>query len=238
MHANLDSNEIAKFDAIAARWWDPEGEFRPLHAINPLRLGYVDSRAPLKGRRVLDIGCGGGLLTEGMAERGAKVTGIDLSEGAIKVAKLHLKESGRQVDYRLVNAEAMAAEMPGAFDLVTCLEMLEHVPDPASIVAACSTLVRPGGQVIFSTLNRNPKAFALAILGGEYLLRLIPAGTHEYAKFIRPSELEAWARAAGLQHRHSTGMHYNPLTRHYRLGPGLDVNYFMHFTRPEDARAP
>ena len=238
MHANLDSNEIAKFDAIAARWWDPEGEFRPLHAINPLRLGYVDSRAPLKGRRVLDIGCGGGLLAEGMAERGAKVTGIDLSEGAIKVAKLHLKESGRQVDYRLVSAEAMAAEMPGAFDLVTCLEMLEHVPDPASIVAACSTLVRPGGQVIFSTLNRNPKAFALAILGGEYLLRLIPAGTHEYAKFIRPSELEAWARAAGLQHRHSTGMHYNPLTRHYRLGPGLDVNYFMHFTRPEDAHAP
>ena len=238
MHANLDSNEIAKFDAIAARWWDPEGEFRPLHAINPLRLGYVDSRAPLKGRRVLDIGCGGGLLAEGMAERGAKVTGIDLSEGAIKVAKLHLKESGRQVDYRLVSAEAMAAEMPGAFDLVTCLEMLEHVPDPASIVAACSTLVRPGGQVIFSTLNRNPKAFALAILGGEYLLRLIPAGTHEYAKFIRPSELEAWARAAGLQHRHSTGMHYNPLTRQYRLGPGLDVNYFMHFTRPEDTRVP
>lgn len=238
MHANLDSKEIAKFDAIAARWWDPEGEFRPLHAINPLRLDYVDSRAPLKGRRALDIGCGGGLMAEGMAGRGAKVTGIDLSEGAIKVAKLHLKESGRQVDYRLVSAEALVAEMPGAFDLVTCLEMLEHVPDPASIIAACSTLLRPGGQVIFSTLNRNPKAFALAILGGEYLLRLIPAGTHEYAKFIRPSELEAWARAAGLQHRHSTGMHYNPLTRHYRLGPGLDVNYFMHFTRPEDAPAP
>ena len=238
MHANLDSAEIAKFDAIAARWWDPEGEFRPLHAINPLRLDYVDARAPLKGRRVLDIGCGGGLLAEGMAERGAKVTGIDLSEGAIKVAKLHLKESGRQVDYRLVSAEAMAAEMPGAFDLVTCLEMLEHVPDPASIISACCTLLRPGGQVIFSTLNRNPKSFALAILGGEYLLRLIPAGTHEYAKFIRPSELEGWARAAGLQHRHSTGMHYNPLTRHYRLGPGLDVNYFMHFTRPESASAP
>ena len=238
MHTNLDSNEIAKFDAIAARWWDPEGEFRPLHAINPLRLDYVDSRAPLKGRRVLDIGCGGGLLAEGMAGRGATVTGIDLSEGAIKVAKLHLKESGQQADYRLVSAEALAAEMPGAFDLVTCMEMLEHVPDPASIIRACSTLVRPGGHVIFSTLNRNPKAFALAILGGEYLLRLIPAGTHEYAKFIRPSELEAWARAAGLEHRHSTGMHYNPLTRHYRLGPGLDVNYFMHFIRPEDARAP
>ena len=231
MHANLDSNEIAKFDAIAARWWDPEGEFRPLHAINPLRLDYVDTRAPLKGRRVLDIGCGGGLLAEGMAARGATVTGIDLSEGAIKVAKLHLKESGRQVDYRLVSAEALAAELPGAFDLVTCMEMLEHVPDPASIIAACSTLVRPGGHVIFSTLNRNPKAFALAILGGEYLLRLIPAGTHEYAKFIRPSELESWARSAGLALRHSTGLHYNPLTRQFRLGPGLDVNYFMHFSK-------
>ncbi|HEV2110910.1 MAG TPA: bifunctional 2-polyprenyl-6-hydroxyphenol methylase/3-demethylubiquinol 3-O-methyltransferase UbiG [Gammaproteobacteria bacterium] len=238
MHANLDSTEIAKFDAIAARWWDPEGEFRPLHAINPLRLDYVDSRAPLQGRRVLDVGCGGGLLAEGMAGRGAKVMGIDLSEGALKVAKLHLKESGRQVEYRLVSAEALAAEMPGSFDLVTCMEMLEHVPDPASIIAACSTLLRPGGQAIFSTLNRNPKSFALAILGGEYLLRLIPPGTHEYAKFIRPSELEAGARAAGLAHRHSTGLHYNPLTRHYRLGPGLDVNYFMHFTRPGDGSAP
>ena len=232
MHANLDSTEIAKFDAIAARWWDPEGEFRPLHAINPLRLDYVDGRAPLRGRRVVDIGCGGGLLAEGMAERGAEVTGIDLSEGALKVAQLHLKESGRKVEYRLVSAEALAAELPAAFDLVTCMEMLEHVPDPASVIRACATLVRPGGEVIFSTLNRNPKSFALAILGGEYLLRLIPPGTHEYAKFIRPSELEAWARAAGLAHRHSTGMHYNPLTRHYRLGPGLDVNYFMHFTRP------
>ncbi len=235
MHANLDSTEIAKFDAIAARWWDPEGEFRPLHAINPLRLDYVDGRAPLKGRRVLDIGCGGGLLAEGMASRGAKVTGIDLSEGALKVAKLHLKESGRQVEYRLVSAEALAAELPAAFDLVTCMEMLEHVPDPASIIRACASLVRPGGQVIFSTLNRNPKSFALAILGGEYLLRLIPPGTHEYAKFIRPSELEAWARAASLTHRHSTGLHYNPLTRHYRMGAGLDVNYFMHFTRPDEA---
>ena len=232
MHTNMDSGEIAKFDAIAARWWDPDGEFRPLHAINPLRLDYVDSRAPLKGRRVLDIGCGGGLLAEAMAGRGATVTGIDLSEGALKVAKLHLKESGRQVDYRLVSAEALAAESPGAFDLVTCMEMLEHVPDPASVIAACAALTRPGGEVIFSTLNRNPKSFAMAILGGEYLLRLIPAGTHEYAKFIRPSELEAWARAAGFVHRHSTGMHYNPLTRHYRLGPGLDVNYFMHFSRP------
>jgi 2-polyprenyl-6-hydroxyphenyl methylase/3-demethylubiquinone-9 3-methyltransferase len=231
MNTNLDSREIAKFDALAARWWDPGGEFRPLHAINPLRLDYVDSRAPLAGKRVLDVGCGGGLLAEGMAARGARVTGIDLSEGALKVARLHLKESGLQVDYRLQSAETLAEEMPGAFDLVTCMEMLEHVPDPASIITACARLLCPGGQVFFSTLNRNLKAFGLAIVGGEYLLRLIPPGTHEYAKFIRPSELDAWARAAGLSHRHSTGLHYNPLTRHYRLGPGLDVNYFMHFSR-------
>lgn len=235
MRANLDTGEIAKFDAIASRWWDPGGEFRPLHEINPLRLDYIDQRVSLADKRVLDIGCGGGLLAEAMAGRGAKVTGIDLSEGALKVAKLHLKESGKQVDYRLVSAEALAAEMPAAFDAVTCMEMLEHVPDPASIIRACVTLLRPGGQVVFSTLNRNPKSFALAILGGEYLLRLIPAGTHEYAKFIRPSELDAWARAAGLTLRHSIGLHYNPLTRHYRMGPGLDVNYFMHFNREATA---
>ena len=207
MRANLDTGEIAKFDAIAARWWDPGGEFRPLHEINPLRLDYIDQRVSLAGKRVLDIGCGGGLLAEAMAGRGAKVTGIDLSEGALKVAQLHLKESGKLVDYRLVSAETLAAEMPAAFDVVTCVEMLEHVPDPASIIRACAALLRPGGQVIFSTLNRNPKSFALAILGGEYLLRLIPAGTHEYAKFIRPSELDAWARAAGLTLRHSIGLH-------------------------------
>lgn len=231
MNTNLDSREIAKFDALAARWWDPGGEFRPLHAINPLRLDYVDSRASLAGKRVLDVGCGGGLLAEGMAARGAQVTGIDLSEGALKVARLHLKESGLKVDYRLQSAESLAEEMPGAFDVVTCMEMLEHVPDPASIIAACAKLLRPGSQVFFSTLNRNFKSFGLAIVGGEYLLRLIPPGTHEYAKFIRPSELDTWARAAGLSHRHSAGLHYNPLTRHYRLGPGLDVNYFMHFNR-------
>lgn len=231
MITNLDSREIAKFDALAARWWDPGGEFRPLHAINPLRLDYVDGRAPLAGKRVLDVGCGGGLLAEGMAARGARVTGIDLSDGALKVGRLHLKESGLQVDYRLQSAESLAEEMAGSFDVVTCMEMLEHVPDPGSIIAACAKLLRPGGQVLFSTLNRNLKSFGLAIVGGEYLLRLIPPGTHEYAKFIRPSELDAWARAAGLSHRHSTGLHYNPLTRHYRLGPGLDVNYFMHFSR-------
>jgi len=231
MHANLDADEIAKFDAIASRWWDPSGEFKPLHAINPLRLDYVDKRAPLKGRTVLDIGCGGGLMAEAMAARGAKVTGIDLSQGALKVARLHLKESGHNVDYRHISVEALAAEMPGHFDVITCLEMLEHVPDPGSVIRAIAALLKPGGQAVFSTLNRTPKAFAMAILGGEYLLRLIPAGTHEYAKFIRPSELDAWAREAGLEHRHSTGLHYNPLTREYRMGPGLDVNYFMHFAR-------
>ncbi len=237
MELNRDAGEIAKFDALATRWWDPGGEFKPLHEINPLRLDYIDKRAPLSGRRVLDIGCGGGLLSEAMAGRGARVTGIDLSDGALKVARLHLKESGRQVDYRLVSAETLAAESPGAFDSVICMEMLEHVPDPGSVIQACAALVKPGGDVLFSTLNRGPKAFALAILGAEYLLRLVPAGTHEYAKFIRPSELEAWARTAGLALRHSTGLHYNPLTRQFRLGPGLDVNYFMHFTRSEDAKA-
>jgi len=237
MHANIDADEIAKFDVIAARWWDPGGEFKPLHAINPLRLDYVDKRVNLSGKSVLDIGCGGGLMAEAMAGRGANVTGIDLSEGAIKVAKLHLKESGRQVDYRQVSAEALAAEHPRSFEVITCLEMLEHVPDPGSVIHAIATMLRPGGQVVFSTLNRNPKAFAMAILGGEYLLRLVPAGTHEYAKFIRPSELEAWARGTGLAHRHSTGLHYNPLTREYRMGPGLDVNYFMHFSKLEESHA-
>jgi 2-polyprenyl-6-hydroxyphenyl methylase/3-demethylubiquinone-9 3-methyltransferase len=232
MHANIDADEIAKFDAIASRWWDPSGEFKPLHAINPLRLDYVDKRASLSGKTVLDIGCGGGLMAEAMAARGAKVTGIDLSEGALKVARLHLKESGRSVDYRNISAEALAAEIPGHFDVITCLEMLEHVPDPGSVIRSIAIMLKLGGQVVFSTLNRTPKAFAMAILGGEYLLRLIPAGTHEYAKFIRPSELDAWAREAGLEHRHSTGLHYNPLSREYRMAPGLDVNYFMHFSKP------
>jgi 2-polyprenyl-6-hydroxyphenyl methylase/3-demethylubiquinone-9 3-methyltransferase len=232
MQANIDADEIAKFEAIASRWWDPSGEFKPLHAINPLRLDYVDKRAPLLGCTVLDIGCGGGLMAEAMAARGAKVTGIDLSEGALKVARLHLKESGRQVDYRNISAEALATELSGHFDVITCLEMLEHVPDPGSVIRSIAAMLKPGGQVVFSTLNRTPKGFVLGILGAEYLLRLVPPGTHEYAKFIRPSELDAWAREAGLEHRHSTGLHYNPLTRGYRMGPGLDVNYFMHFSKP------
>jgi len=231
-HANIDSLEISKFDALASRWWDPTGEFRTLHEINPLRIEYIDSRASLKSKQVLDIGCGGGLLAEAMANRGADVTGIDMAEAPLKVAQLHLKESGLKVSYQKITAETLAVESPAHFDAVTCMEMLEHVPEPAAIVQACATLVKPGGHVFFSTLNRSAKSFILAILGAEYLLRLIPRGTHEYAKFIRPSELDQWARHAGLELRDSAGLHYNPLTRHYWLGGNMDVNYYMHFTRP------
>lgn len=232
-NTNADQRELAKFEALASRWWDPQSEFRPLHAINPLRLDYIEGRAALKGKQVLDIGCGGGLLAEAMAGRGAQVTGIDLAEAALKVAQLHLRESGLRVNYRAVSAEALARESPAAFDVVTCMEMLEHVPDPASIVRACAALIRPGGQVFFSTLNRNLKSFLFAIVGAEYLLRLIPPGTHEYGKFIRPSELDAWARNAGLEVRHATGLYYQPLMRRYWLGGRLDVNYFMQYTRPQ-----
>ena len=232
-HTNLDRREISKFDALASRWWDPEGEFRTLHHINPLRLAYIEQRAALKSRRVLDIGCGGGLLTEAMAERGADVTGIDMADEPLAVARLHLRESGRQVHYRKISAEALALEAPAQFDVATCMEMLEHVPQPESVVQACARLLKPGGQAFFSTLNRNLKSFMLAIIGAEYTLRLLPRGTHEYAKFIRPSELDVWARAAGLELRGSTGLHYNPVTRAYRLGGGLDVNYFMHYRRPD-----
>lgn len=229
---NVDEREIAKFEALAARWWDPDGEFRPLHDINPLRLDYIERLAGgLEGRRVLDVGCGGGILTESMAARGARVTGIDLGEAPLAVARLHLHESGLEVDYRRVPVEELAAASPAAFDVVTCLEMLEHVPDPAAVVRACRTLVRPGGLVVFSTINRNPKAWLFAIVGAEYLLRLLPRGTHDYLKFIRPSELEEWARQAGLEALDATGLHYNPLSRSYRLGPGLDVNYLMAFRR-------
>jgi 2-polyprenyl-6-hydroxyphenyl methylase / 3-demethylubiquinone-9 3-methyltransferase len=232
IHTNIDSLEISKFDALASRWWDPSGEFRTLHEINPLRLAYIDERVSLRNKRVLDIGCGGGLLAEAMASRGADVTGIDMAEAPLKVARLHLNESGLKINYQKIAAETLAMTTAGQFDAVTCLEMLEHVPDPEAIVRACATMVKPGGHVFFSTLNRDVKSFMLAILGAEYLLRLIPRGTHEYAKFICPSELDRWARLAELELRSSTGLHYNPLTRHYWLGGNLDVNYFMHFTRP------
>lgn len=228
---NVDSAEIAKFDALASRWWDPEGDFRPLHAINPLRHDYIRQRVQLQGASAVDVGCGGGILTESLAAAGANVVGIDMAEGPLAVAKLHQAESGSTATYRRSTAEALAEENPGEYDLVTCLEMLEHVPSPPEVIRACSELVRPGGDVFFSTINRNPKSFAFAIIGAEYLLRLLPAGTHEYEKFIRPSELESWAREAGLELQDSIGMHYNPLTREYRLGPGLAVNYLMHFRR-------
>ena len=229
---NVDPDEIAKFERLAARWWDPTSEFRPLHEINPLRLEWIDQRARLSGKRVLDVGCGGGLLAEAMAARGARVTGIDLGETPLSVARLHLKESGQQVDYRKIAAEELAREQPAGYDVVTCLEMLEHVPDPASTVAACAQLVKPGGQVFFSTINRNPKSWLFAIVGAEYVLQLLPRGTHDYMKFIRPSELERMARHARLQVREYTGMHYNPLTRRYSLAPGVDVNYLVHAEKP------
>ncbi len=227
--ANVNPTEVAKFDAAAYRWWDPEGEFRPLHEINPLRLDYIERRAGLKDREVLDVGCGGGLLAEGMAVRGARVLGIDMAPTALEVARLHALETGVELEYRQQTVESLAEERPGSFDVVTCLEMLEHVPDPASVVTACARLVKPGGSVIFSTINRNPKAYLFAIVGAEYLLRMLPVGTHDYAHFIRPSELAAWGRQAGLRLEDVTGMTYNPLTRHYALGRDVDVNYLAHF---------
>lgn len=230
---NIDQDEIDRFDALAARWWDPESEFRPLHAINPLRLGYIRERAELAGKCVADIGCGGGILAESLAGAGAAVTGVDMAPAPLAVARLHAAQSRVEVEYLQSTAEDLASERAGQYDVVTCMEMLEHVPSPSSVVAACAQLLKPGGQVFFATLNRNPKAFAFAIVGAEYLLKLLPRGTHEYAKFIRPSELAAWGRAAGLDLEHSIGMHYNPLTREYSLGANVDVNYLMHFTRPD-----
>jgi 2-polyprenyl-6-hydroxyphenyl methylase/3-demethylubiquinone-9 3-methyltransferase len=224
---NVDPAEIEKFSALAHRWWDPHGEFRPLHAINSLRLEWIAKHTPLEGKDVLDVGCGGGILAEAMAQRGARVTGIDLAEKPLGVARLHLMESGLEVRYELSSAEDYAQAHAGAFDVVTCMEMLEHVPDPASSVAACARLLRPGGCAVFSTINRNPKSYLFAILGAEYVLRLLPKGTHDYARFIRPSELARWCRDAGLREVELTGMTYNPLTQRYRLGSDCDVNYLL-----------
>ena len=234
---NVDDAEVAKFEALASRWWDKESEFKPLHEINPLRLNYIDELSGLAGKKVLDVGCGGGILSESMAKRGAQVTGIDMGGKPIKIAKLHALEANIDINYRKVSAEALADEIGSdteqQFDVITCLEMLEHVPDPASIIQACTRMLKPSGQLFLSTLNRNPKAYMLAIIGAEYVLNMLPRGTHDYAKFIRPAELSRWARAAGLEVKGSTGLVYNPLTKRYKLVErDLDVNYLMHTVKP------
>ncbi|HTS51752.1 MAG TPA: bifunctional 2-polyprenyl-6-hydroxyphenol methylase/3-demethylubiquinol 3-O-methyltransferase UbiG [Burkholderiales bacterium] len=228
MTVNVDPKELEKFGQLAHRWWDPNSEFKPLHEINPLRLKWIEQRVDLTGKRVLDVGCGGGILSEAMAVHGAEVTGIDLSEEALKVAELHLLESGNRVTYLEAAVEDLAREQPSSFDVVTCMEVLEHVPDPASQVRACAHLLKPGGEAFFATINRNPKAFLFAIVGAEYILGLLPRGTHQYARLIRPSELSGWCRRAGLSVKAITGMRYNPLTRAYSLGPRTDVNYILH----------
>jgi 2-polyprenyl-6-hydroxyphenyl methylase/3-demethylubiquinone-9 3-methyltransferase len=228
---NADAAELRKFSELAHKWWDKASEFKPLHDINPLRLNYINDAVSLKEKRVLDVGCGGGILSESMAEKGALVTGIDLGEKALKVAQLHSLESGIEVDYRLISAEALAAESAGEYDIVTCLEMLEHVPDPASIVNACARLVKPGGHVFFSTINRNPKAYLFAVLGAEYVLQMLPKGTHDYTKFIKPSELASFARQADLSIIDQIGMSYNPITQHYWLNDDVSVNYLVHMKK-------
>ncbi len=234
---NVDPGEIAKFDMAAPRWWDPDGDFRPLHDLNPARLDYIEARAGLAGREVLDVGCGGGLLSEGMARRGARVIGIDLAPEALAVARLHALESGVAVDYRQETVESLAVARPASFDLVTCLEMLEHVPDPAAILQSLARLVRPGGHVVCSTINRNAKSFALAIVGAEYLLRLLPMGTHHYGRLIRPSELSRWAREAGLELKDLAGLAYDPFSRKARVTDDVSVNYLAAFRRPMPAPA-
>lgn len=234
-NVNVDHAEISKFEELASRWWDPDSEFKPLHQINPLRLDYINSIAGLAGKRVLDVGCGGGILADSMAARGADVIGIDMGEAPLEVARLHQLESGQNVLYERIPVERLAEEQPASFDVVTCMEMLEHVPDPGSVVRACARLARPGGRIFFSTLNRNPKSYLFAIIGAEYLLRLLPRGTHEFAKFIRPSELDRWIRDAGLHAEQMTGLVYNPLTGHYRLDPrDVDVNYMVSCAKDAD----
>lgn len=232
---NLDPDEISKFEAMAQKWWDPNSEFKPLHAINPLRLGYIAERAPLNGSNVLDIGCGGGLLTEAMAKEGARVTGIDMGEMPLQIAKLHLHESNLDIRYERSTAEDYALQHAGQFDVVTCLEMLEHVPDPSSVINACHTLLKPGGQLFLSTINRNPKSYLFAIIGAEYVLQLLPKGTHDFDKFIKPSELASAIRAESLDLRDICGMTYNPITQVYKLGRDTDVNYLMHAEKPPGA---
>ena len=230
---NVDPQEIAKFEALASRWWDRSSEFKPLHEITPLRANYIDRYSPVAGKRLVDVGCGGGILADSMAQRGANVTGIDMGEAPLAVAKLHQLESGMEVDYLHCTAEQLAEREAGNFDIVCCLEMLEHVPDPASVITACATLAQPGASLYFSTINRNPKAYVFAIVGAEHLLQLLPAGTHEYAKFIKPSELAGWIRAAGLVMDDMTGLTYNPLTKHYRLNPrDVSVNYMVRAVKP------
>lgn len=225
---NADLLELQKFGELAHKWWDKNSEFKPLHEINPLRLDYIDELVSLKDKRVLDVGCGGGILSESMYFKGADVTGIDLGDKALNVAKLHQLESGAKVDYQLISVEQLAAEQPASFDAVTCMEMLEHVPDPAAVVAACARLVKPGGSVFFSTINRNLKAYVFAVIGAEYVLNMLPKGTHDYAKFIKPSELSSWARHADLNVAGMRGMSYNPITQHYWLSDDVSVNYLIH----------
>ncbi|MBX2807031.1 MAG: bifunctional 2-polyprenyl-6-hydroxyphenol methylase/3-demethylubiquinol 3-O-methyltransferase UbiG [Cellvibrionaceae bacterium] len=230
---NVDPAEIAKFESLASRWWDKNSEFKPLHAINPLRSQFIDERSPVAEMTVLDVGCGGGILSESLAQRGAQVTGIDRGEAPLAVARLHAQQTGLDIDYQCISAEALANERAERFDIVTCMEMLEHVPDPAAIVAACARLAKPGGHVYFSTINRNPKAYAFAILGAEYVLKLLPKGTHDYHKFIRPAELAQWVRNSHLQWQDITGMTYNPITKRYRLNADdVSVNYWVHTQKP------